>query len=90
MKSLKAKEKRLRRKARLIRNRVIDAHRDRVNELFRREGAGEDITSGCHVTDSPVDTCLLCLEEKRFEAEYAAATRAVNWFWYSEGHRRAV
>lgn len=78
---MKSKEKRLRRKTRLARNRVLDAHRDRVNELFRREEVGEDIYdlrhNGCNL-ESP--TCLVCLEDRRFYREYKSVTRAVNHY----------
>lgn len=88
---MKSRDKRLRRQARLARNKVLDEHRDRINALFFREEAGEDIydlrNNGCNL-EAP--TCLVCLEDRRFEREYKSVTRAVNHYWYVDGpHRKS-
>lgn len=80
---MKAKEKRLRRKARLARNRCFDMRQMEANSAFAVLGeAMYDCDSG---------NCAACQIDIRFEAAYAAATRAVN-HWTVEGgeHRKQV
>lgn len=81
---MKSKQKRIRRQARLARNRVLDEHRDRMNALFAREDKGENIWKDCSLDKTDPESkgnCLVCVEDQRFEAEWRLVTRAVNWYW---------
>lgn len=83
---MKAKEKRLRRKARLARNSTFAVRQAEIDKAFAELG---DAMFDCD--GGEVGNCAACQIDIRFEAAYAAATRAVNHWTVEDGeHRKQV